>query len=428
MAGRGDGRRGVGPGWAARRTEGASGPGVLAPPRARRRILGVLPVPGYPAPVPGPESPAVHLASTHHPCADLRSVQTLCHERGWTDGLPVVPPTTEAVCACLEAALLPPGHLVGVEPVRGRAITAEKLAVNAVMAGCDPEHFPAVVTAWSAMLTPGFQLHGATASTGGCAVLTILNGPLRREVGAGATFSALGGTNRALNVIGRAVRLGLLNLLDVRPGAADRSTLGHPGKLAWCIAEDEEDSPWTPLGQQRGVPPDASAVTVLAAGAPRQLMNEWTTVPEEILETYAAEIRGNQLHYSIWPGNYLVVIPVQHRRHLQDAGWSKADVAAYLHERARVRRSDWARVGKGAVVRDRRDRMHPAFEAPEDVLVVAAGGPAGGFGAVIPPWLGPRSRAVTAAVGACLDCAPPADAGAPRSAGSPQTEQKETRP
>ncbi|MEE2891319.1 MAG: hypothetical protein VX766_04190 [Pseudomonadota bacterium] len=346
------------------------------------------------------------LASTLHTVDDFAAAQEVFHERGWTDGLPVVPPTAEAVQACLDWVLMPPKQLVGVEPVRGRPITAEKIAVNAVMAGCRPEHFPAVVTAWSAMLQPSFLLHGATASTGGCAVLVILNGALRAEVGANSGFSALGGDDRALNVIGRAIRLGLINLLDVRPGEADRATLGHPGKISFCIAEDEENTPWTPLAQQRGIDAGASAVTVMAAMAPRQLMNEWTTEPEDILETYAAEIRANLRHYSIWPGNYLLVVPAQHRAHFDRAGWSKGDVQRYVFERARIKRAEWADVGKGAVVRDRGDSEYAAFEKPEDVLVVAAGGPAGGFGAVIPPWLGNKSRAVTAAVGACIDCEP----------------------
>ena len=118
------------------------------------------------------------------------------------------------------------------------------------------------------------------------------------------TFNALGPSDRATTVIGRAIRLVLCNLLDARPGDVDRSTLGHPGKISYCVAEDEEHTPWLPLAEERGIPPQASAVTVLAAGAPRQFMNEWTTRPEEILDTFVAEIRANMRHYSIWPGNY----------------------------------------------------------------------------------------------------------------------------
>jgi len=335
---------------------------------------------------------------------DIGALQELYHSRGWSDGLPIVPPTAKAVRACLDWALTPADQLIGIEPVRGRAVNAEKIAINAVMAGCLPMHFPVVVCAWSALLQSEFLLHGATSSTGGCAVLMIINGDVRLEIGASGSFSALGGSDRATTAIGRAIRLGLINILDVRPGGVDRSTLGHPGKFSFCVAEDEENCDWQPLAQQRGFPEGASAVTVMAAGAPRQIMNEWTTEPEEILETYAAEIRANMRHYSIWSGNYAIVVAPQHRQHLQAAGWSKTDVAEFIYRRARVHRREWADVGKGAVVRDRGDAEYAALTSADDLLVIAAGGPAGGFGAIIPPWLGPKSRAVTAAVGACIDC------------------------
>ena len=182
----------------------------------------------------------MNLRSTVHEADDVFAAQELFHGRGWTDGLPVVPPTEAAVRACLDGAALSPDHLVGVEPVRARAITAEKVAVNAVMAGCLPMHFPVVVTALTAMLREEFTLHGATASTGGCAVFIVVNGDARRELGMDGTFNALGNSDRATAVIGRAVRLCLVNLLDVRPGGIDRSTLGHPGKFSFCVAEDEE--------------------------------------------------------------------------------------------------------------------------------------------------------------------------------------------
>ena len=127
----------------------------------------------------------------------------------------------------------------------------------------------------------------------------MLNGPIRKEIGVVGTFNALGNSDRATAVIGRAIRLILINLLEVRPGGIDRSTLGHPGKFSYCIAEDEEDTTWMPLSVQRGCRREVSAVTVMAAGAPRQIMNEWTTRPEEILETFAAEMRANMRHYSI---------------------------------------------------------------------------------------------------------------------------------
>jgi hypothetical protein len=119
-------------------------------------------------------------------------------------------------------------------------------------------------------------------------------------------------------------------------------------------------------------------------------------------------MRANMRQYSIWSGNYALIIPQQLRDHLQAANWSKGDIAEFIYARARVHRREWAEVGKGAVVRDRGDTEHAALGSPDQLLVVAAGGPAGGFGAVIPPWLGDKSRAVTLPIGACVDCEPPA--------------------
>ena len=349
------------------------------------------------------------LSSKRYEVDDILAAQEFYHSRQWTDGLPVVPPTTSAVQACLDWAMMPADHLVGIEPVRNRAITAEKLAINAIMAGCLPMHFPVVIAAFTAMLQEPFLVHGATASTGGCAVLVVINGPVREEVGMSSSFNVLGSSDRATTVIGRAIRLILCNLLDVRPGQIDRSTLGHPGKLSYCIAEDEDNSPWNSLAEDRGVPREASAVTVMAAGAPRQLMNEWTTKPEEILDTFCAEIKANLRHYSIYPGNYAIVIPPQLRTHFDEAGWGRKEIQQYVFENARILRREWADVGKGAVVGRRGDQEYPALPDPEHLLIIAAGGPAGGFGAVIPPWLGHKSKAVTVAIGACLDCEPPAN-------------------
>ena len=250
------------------------------------------------------------------------------------------------------------------------------------------------------MLAEEFLLHGTTSSTGGCAVLAILNGPIVKQIGASGGFNALANSDRATASIGRAIRLGLINILDVRPGGIDRSTFGHPGKFSFCIAEDDEETRWTPLAQMRGIPAGTSAVTVMAAQGPRQVMNEWTTKPEEILETFAAEMRANQRHYSIYGGNYAIVVPPQLREHFHAAGWSKGDIGRFVYERARIKRAEWGDVGKGAVVRDRGESIYTALASPEHLLVVAAGGPAGGFGIVIPPWMGHKTKAVTVAVAA----------------------------
>jgi hypothetical protein len=337
---------------------------------------------------------------------DDDAVQATFRQRGWTDGLPIVAPTPRRVAAMLDWSGYSSDQVVGVERVKNRALTAEKVAINAVMAGCLPPDFPVVATAVQALCEEKMLVHGATASTAGCAILLIVNGPVRRLLGMSSGHSALAGPDRASVCIGRAVRLVLRNLLEVRPGELDRSTIGHPGKLSWCVAEDEEGGrPWLPLGVERGMPADVSSVTVLAASGPRQVMNEWTTEPHELATTYVAEIKASMLHYSIWAGNYVLVVPPQARRVFHAAGWSKADLREYVFEHARVSRWEWERVGKGAVVSDaNRENRHDALNGPEDLLVVSAGGDGGGFAAIIPPWFGPKSTAVTAAIGVCVDC------------------------
>ena len=338
------------------------------------------------------------LASATYEVANIAEAIEFYFDKGWTDGLPVVPPTADAVRAGLDVSGLEPGHELGTEPVRGRVLTAEKVAVNAVMAGCLAAHVPVVMTAVEAMLEEQFLLHGATASTGGCAVLAIINGPIVSEFGMDPTFNVLGNGDRAAAVIGRAIRLVLMNLLDVRPGRIDRSTLGHPGKFSYAMAEDEErdNALWPSLAAQRGVPDGESCVTVFAAMSPRQLMNEWTRDPSEVADTFASEMRANMLNYSIWGGNYVVVVPRQLRGVFSDGGWGKAELADALFERARIHRRDWRSAGKSAVVSERNeDTEYRALRKPEDLLAVGGGGPAGGFGAVIAPWLGYRSRAVT---------------------------------
>jgi hypothetical protein len=337
------------------------------------------------------------LRSTTYELADAFDVNEFYQQRGWTDGLPIVPPTEERVLACLAAADLAPGDIIGVESVRQRPMTAEKVAVNAIMAGCLPAYMPVVVAALKAMCQEPFNLHGSSASTGGSAPFMVVNGPVRTAIGMNATHNVLANGNRPNASIGRAVRLVLINVLGCIPGQLDRSTLGHPGKFTFCLAEDEEDSPWTPLAQEREVPAGMSAVSVLACEAPRQVMNEWTHDPEEILETFAAEMRHNMLTYSVWSGNYVLIIPKQLRELLVAAGWHKPDIRDYMYRSARVFRRDWATVGKANIVHRSGgpNQEFTALRSPDDLLVVAAGGPAGGFGAVIPPWYGSKSQAVT---------------------------------
>lgn len=336
------------------------------------------------------------LHSPAHEVGDAAEANEFFQRNGWTDGLPIVPPTETAVRRFLDAVALAPGDLVGVEPVRRRHIRAEKVAIAAVMAGCLPEYMPVVIAIIRAMCEPQFGLHGCTASTGGSAPFVVVNGPIRVALGFNATHNVFANGSRANASIGRSIRLFILNVLGGVPGQLDRSTLGHPGKFSFCIAEDEEDSPWLPLSEERGIQRGVSAVTVLAAESLHQVMNEWTHEPREILDTYAAAIRSNMLTYSIWEGNYAIVVAKQHQQIFAAARWNKQNMRDYIFETAQVRRKEWRTVGKAAVAgRKDEERAYRALRTPDDLLVVAAGGPAGGFGAIVPPWYGKKSLAVT---------------------------------
>ncbi len=327
-----------------------------------------------------------------------------CYELGWTDGLPVVPPTAARVAEFLDAAGRDGAEIVGELPERRRRITTEKVAANAVLAGCRPEYLPVVLAATAAMLAPEFNLVGPSSSMGGAATLVIVNGPVARELNINARNNLFGPGNRANATIGRALRLVLMNACAAVPGLFDRSVIGHPGKFTYCIAEADTETHWTPLHVERGFAPEQSAVTVFAAEGPRQVRSVGR--PEAILYAIAdvASSLGTSLSTSGSVGD-----PAQGIRQGETvvtiAGnsglwrdWSKADVRDYLH--ARIRRSvadlKQAQVFAGPVEPGDEARFVPLVAAPEDILVVFAGGEESNMSSVIPSW-GPKvgSTAVT---------------------------------
>ena len=212
-----------------------------------------------------------------------------CYRQGWTDGLPLIPPTEEKVLQFLGFVDGHPSDVIGVEPIRGRVITAEKVAINAVMAGCRPEYMPVIIAAVECMVQPEFNLHGSSGSTGGSAPLLLINGPIRQKLGFayGHNIFGPGPDRRANATVGRAVRLLLINVLENHPGVLDRSTLGHPGKYSYCIAEDEENSPWEPLHVERGFSREASTVAVFTALSPLQVDMVGAGTPEQVLTAVA---------------------------------------------------------------------------------------------------------------------------------------------
>ena len=236
-------------------------------------------------------------------------------DQGWTDGLPVVPPTIERVGRALEHAGRSPSEIIGTEPTKGRVITAEKVAINSVMAGCLPVHLPVVLAAVEALCEPSFNLHAITASTAGAAVLVVVNGPVALELGLNSGVSVFGPGNRANATIGRAVRLVIGNVTGAAPGVLDKATLGHPGKYTWCIAEAEDISPWEPLHVERGLDAGQGTVTIFAGLSPIQTDNGESVRPEDILDSFtdAMFAAGPQ------QGETVVVLSPEHVGHFRAA-------------------------------------------------------------------------------------------------------------
>ncbi|HEU5324172.1 MAG TPA: hypothetical protein VFX28_25450 [Methylomirabilota bacterium] len=339
---------------------------------------------------------AATLTSPRVPARDLDDAIEVCFERGWTDGLPVVPPTEPKVRALLAAARLAPDHQVAFIAHRAVSVTAEKVAINAVMAGCRPEYMPVVVAAVEAIGDPVWSYHGPGTSTAGAGVLVVVNGPVGRELGVNCGDNLFGPGWRANATIGRAVRLVMRNVCGSRPGTLDRGTLGHPGKLSYVIAENEAESPWTPLHVERGLRPEQSAVTVLAAEAPHQFYNQLSNTAEGVLTTLADDMRisGNVMGQP----QYAVVLAGEHMRTIAADGWDKARIRQFLFEHTHNTHAHLKRTQRmsGALKPGDDTLRRPLVESPDDILVVAAGGRAGAFSAYIPGWGSKRSsQAVT---------------------------------
>jgi hypothetical protein len=316
-----------------------------------------------------------------------------CFERGWTDGLPVVPATEESVHRFLEAARREPHEVLFREPTRRRTVTVEKVAINAVLAGCRPEYMPVVLAAIEAMADPAYNLHGAITSTGGSAPLVVVNGPVRRAVGINGGGNLFGPGCRANATIGRALRLVTLNCLGARPGVLDRSTQGHPGKYTFCIAELEEGSPWEPLHVEQGFPRDASTVTVFAAEGPHNVLTHYGHDAEAILVTLVDAMAGLG---SFSPGQSFLVLAPEHVQILARDGWTKARLREALYTRARRTMADLKRAGKapGPLTPDDEACFVHRGEGPQDIFIVVGGGGAGGHSAFIPSWSRNRNSLV----------------------------------
>lgn len=323
-----------------------------------------------------------------------------CFERGWTDGLPVVPPTEARVLAMLDGTSRKPDEVLGAMPPNLDPCTVEKVAINAVMAGCRPDYMPVLLAAMEAVLDDDFCLHGVLATTRYVGPVVIVNGPVARRIGMNSGVNALGQGNRANATIGRAVQLAIRNIGGGKPGEIDRATLGTPGKYTFCFAEDEENSAWTPFTVDRGLKAGTDAVTVFAGNGVQGTSDERARTPEQLAATFATSIRAvDNINKFPAPDVILVICP-EHQRTIAEGGWDKARLHAELLERLTVP-ADSVMPGAHGIAEGVSRKLAGKTVCkvpPEGLMIVRAGGGAGKFSGIISGWTPSNpnySRAVT---------------------------------
>jgi thiol-disulfide isomerase/thioredoxin len=318
-------------------------------------------------------------------------------DQGMTDGLPVVPPTPERVLRMLGGTARDPQSLVAVVPPNMGEATVEKVAINAVMAGCRPEYLPVVLAALEAVCTDTFNAHGVMSTTMGASPVMVVNGPIRERIGMNMRLGALGQGTRANATIGRALRLVLRNVGGARPGGTERSTLGNPMKFTMCFAEWEERSPWAPLHVERGFAPEDSVVSVFAmTSGPVQIVDQESRTASQLAGTLGQCLESAfspQMHYVT---DTLLVVCPEHLDTLSRDGWSKSQLRERIQEvTARPIRElvENARSGTGfrqaaaeRMTEQELDRRLPKFRRDEDIHIVVAGSEAGKFSGAFHGW------------------------------------------
>ena len=314
----------------------------------------------------------------------FQAVQDYCWERGWTDGLPVVPPTEQLVLEMLAAYKEDSAKSLGVMQPRNARVTLEKLAINAVMAGCLPEHFPVVVAAVRAALHEEFNLSGNAATTGGAAQVVIVNGRIAKQLGINGDAACFGPGFRANAAIGRALRLVIRNLGGLVPGEMDKATQATPGRYSFCFSENEGRSPWEPRHQELGYPASASTVTVVAIRSVHPVMETTVATGIEVMRTVIGTMKavGVSSYYQLGTGAQIVlVLCPEHAADIAGSGLSKADVREFIYQNARMplhQLKGLAHYGNrnwpAWIDETDPETLVPIVRAAEDIVVVVAGG------------------------------------------------------
>ena len=311
-----------------------------------------------------------------------------CFDRGWSDGLPVVPPTPARVLRMLQGTVRAADEVIGRIPPNLAECTVEKVAINAVMAGCKPEYLPVVLAAVEAALIPEFAMHGLLCTTYFAGPVVIVNGPITRAIGMNWAGNALGQGNRANATIGRALQLVIRNVGGGVPGGIDRATLGQPGKYSFCFAEDETDPTWEPLSVARGFPRGTSTVTLFAGHGVLANFDQLSRTPESLLRSLAMSLFAIGHPKKVLGHDAMLVLSPEHYRIFREAGWSRARIEAEFETVLLRPGAELAR-GAGGVAEgvppEQAQGMLPKFR-PGGLHIVRAGGAAGLMSGIIGGW------------------------------------------
>ncbi len=318
----------------------------------------------------------------------------VCFERGWTDGLPVVPPTDVRVLRMLQGTTRRPGESIGRIPPNLAECTVEKAAINAVMAGCKPEYMPVVLASIEAALEPEFTLHGLLATTYFSSPIIIVNGPVAKRIGMNSGLNALGQGNRANATIGRALQLIVRNVGGGRPGEADRATLGGPGKFTFCFAEDESDPGWEPLSVSRGFARGASTVTLFQGEGVQGFVDQKSRSPEDLARSLAMGLNAIGHPKIAQMQRAILVLSPEHYAIFAEASWDRKRIEQAINAATLRSGKDLIAgahgVGEGLPASRGAEQVPKFYE--DGLMIVRAGGPAGLFSAILPGWIAGRNR------------------------------------
>lgn len=326
--------------------------------------------------------------------ADLEDEIELAYERGWSDGLPVVPPTEERVLRMLSGTTRAPEDIVGIIPPDNVPCTVEKVAINAVMAGCKPEYLPVVLAAVEAACLDKFCMHGLLATTYFSAPIVIVNGPIVDKIGMNWGINALGQGNRANATIGRALQLVVRNVGGGKPGGVDRAALGQPGKYTFCFPEREHDSYWESLAMERGFSRGDSTVTLFAGDGVHGVGDQQSRTPDSLTRSIALTLKTVYHSKIAMAADALLVISPEHMRIFRDAGWTKVRFRIELSKHLTFVGKDMVRGAHGIAegVPEKFATATIRKFRPDGLLIVHTGGTAGMWSAVIGGWAASGER------------------------------------